>query len=228
LQGDALRRLAAFLDQHPTCGVVGPSLTYPDGRLQPSAKRFPALGFAVGEVLWWYSLFPGNRAVRRFYYADRDLTEQPWVDMVSGAAMLIRAPAFRRVGGFDEGFRLYFEETDLCWRLRRAGFSVALCPDAKAVHWHGASTIQTTVRQVDYYLSYIRFFRKHQGAWTARLFTVAVALGALVRMGGVLFKYPPLTRQNATLLPPKMAACLRLLGSLWRSTGDYAPVEVQL
>lgn len=228
LHRDAMRCLRDFLDQHPTCGLVGPSLTYPDGRLQPSAKQFPALAFAVGEALWFHSFFPRNRSVRRFYYAEQDLTNRPWVDMVSGAAMLIRAQAFWRIGGFDEGFRLYFEETDLCWRLRSAGFSIARCSEAKAVHWHGASTIQTTVRQVEYYLSYIRFFRKHHGAWSARVLAAAVAIRTLARMGGLLLKYPPLSRRDATLLGPKLAACLRLLGTLWRSTTGHQPAEVHL
>jgi len=217
LHPDALRHLCDFLDRCSKCGLVGPALTYPDGRLQLSAKRFPSLAFAVGEILWLHTFFPHSRWIRRFYYMDLDT---PWVDTVSGSAMLIRGDAFERVGGFDEGFRMYFEETDFCLRLQRAGFSVALCPQAKAVHRHGASTIQTSARQVDYYLSYIRFFRKHHGRSESFILVAVVALSTVIRMAGLAVKYPPFSRRQGAVLRSKLAACLRLLGSLsWSVNG---------
>src|SRR4030095_1331279 len=132
-------------------------------RPQPSAKRFPTLGMALGEVLALHVLAPRNPWVRRFYYEDRDLTRATEVDRFAGAVMMLRGPACETVQGFDEGFRMYFEETDLCRRLRDRGHSIALCPAARAVHRHGASTRQTSVRQAEYYLSYVRYFRQHHG-----------------------------------------------------------------
>jgi GT2 family glycosyltransferase len=222
---DALRILMDFLQRHPECGLVGPALTYPDGRTQPSAKRFPSSPFALAEVCWLNALFPRNRLVRRFYYADQDLANHPWVDTVSGAAMLIRGEAFRRVGGFDEGFRMYFEETDLCRRLHDAGYRVALCTQATAVHWHGASTIQTSVRQVEYYLSYVRYFWKHHGSVTARMLAAAVAVSTVLRMLALLLKYPPLSRRRLDVLRAKLAACRRLLRDLWRPATTQATKE---
>jgi GT2 family glycosyltransferase len=118
--------LRRFLDANPMCGLAGPSLVYADGTPQPSAKRFPTLALAVGEVLGMHSVAPRNRWVRRFYYDDRDLTRDALVDTVSGAAMLLRRAAFDAVGRFDERFWMYFEETDLCRRLLARGHSVAL------------------------------------------------------------------------------------------------------
>jgi GT2 family glycosyltransferase len=210
----ALESLIRFLDHHPECAIAGPALTYPEGRPQPSVKCFPSLGFALAELFGLHAAFPTNRWVRRFYYAEQDLNTNPWVETVSGAAILIRGEAFRRIGGFDEGFRMYFEETDLCRRLHDAGYRVALYPQATAVHCHGTSTIQTSVRQVDYFLSYIRFFRKHHGPGPARILAAAVAVSTVLRMLALLFKYPPVSRQRLDLLRPKLAACRRLLGSL--------------
>jgi len=224
LHPDALRHLCDFLDHYPKCGLVGPALTYPDGSLQLSAKRFPGLAFAVGEILWFHTLFPHTRWMRRFYYMD---LETPWVDAVSGSAMLIRGDAFERVGGFDEGFRMYFEETDFCLRLQRAGFSVALCPKAKAVHWHGASTIQSSARQVEYYLSYIRFFHKHHGRTASLMLAILVALNTLIRMAGLALKYPPYSRRQGAFLRSKLTVCLRLLGSLARSANGSPTVETR-
>lgn len=227
MQEDALRLLVDFLCQHPQCGLVGPALTYPDGRAQPSARRLPGLGFALGDVLWLHEFFPGNVWLRRASYADEDLASQPWVDTVSGAAMLIRGEAFTRIGGFDEAFRMYFEETDLCRRLRGTGFRVALHAKAHAVHAHGASTIQTAVRQVEYYLSCLRFFRKHHGLGQARILAAAVALGTLARMVALLFKYPPVPRERRELLRSKLSACGRLLRQLRSPLAESIAPEVR-
>ncbi|MBI4345312.1 MAG: glycosyltransferase family 2 protein, partial [Elusimicrobia bacterium] len=214
LAPNGLRALRRFLDAHPACGLVGPALAYPGGAPQPSCKRFPTLGVALGELFGVHSALPRNRWVRRFYYDDLDLSRGAEVDTVSGAAMLIRGEAFAGVGGFDEGFRMYFEEIDLCRRLRQAGFGVAFCPAARAVHRHGASTLQTFARQVDYYLSYVRYFKKHHGRRAAAVLTAAIALSTLGRMAGLPVKYPPLDRRRAALLRAKEGACARLLRAL--------------
>jgi GT2 family glycosyltransferase len=226
LEKDTVTRLQALLESHPECGLVGPSFTGRDGEPQPSCRRFPSMGFAMGELFALHGIFPGNPWNRRGYYAGHDLTSHQWVEAVSGACMLIRGEAFRRVGGFDEGFRMYFEETDLCWRLRAAGFSTGFCPQARAVHWHGASTIQTSVRQVEYYLSYVRFFRKHHGRGPARALAAAIAVSTLARMLVLPLKYPPLSRRQIRLLRPKLAACRRLLADLprWATAGAETQV----
>ena len=112
---------------------------------------------------------------------------------------------------------MYYEETDLCRRLRDRGHSVAFCPAARAVHRHGASTLQTSVRQVEYYLSYVRYFRKHHRRAAAAILRAAVIAGALVRMAALVVKYPPLDRHRAARLRAKEAACARLLRSLGSS-----------
>jgi GT2 family glycosyltransferase len=220
LDPDSLITLRRFLDDHPQCGAVGPRLTGRDGKPQPSCKRFPTLGLALGEVFAFHALFPENRWVRRFYCSDMDLTRPATVQTVSGAVMLIREDAFRRIGGFDHGFRMYFEETDLCRRLHDAGYGVAFCPTATAVHWHGASTLRTSVREVEYYLSYIRYFRKHHGRVAAGTLATAVGLLTLARVPALALKYLPVSRMRAHLLGTKLAACGRLLWQLPHAAGD--------
>jgi len=206
--------LRRFLDANGTCGLVGPALVYADGTPQPSAKRFPTLGLALGEVVGLHRLVPRNRWVGRFYYEDRDLTRDALVDTVSGAVMLLRREAFDAIGRFDEGFWMYFEETDLCRRLQDRGHTVALCPAAQAIHQHGASTRQTSVRQVEYYLSYVRYFRKHHRRGSAAILRAAVAASTLTRMAALVVKYPPVDRRRAASLRAKQVACVRLLRSL--------------
>jgi len=215
LEPAALGTLRDFLARTPASALAGPALVYPDGRPQPSAKRLPALGFAVAETLGVHALAPSSAAVRRFYYGDRVFDRPTAVEAVSGAAMLIRGDAYRAIGGFDEGFRMYFEETDLCRRLHAAGFEVTLVPEARAVHWHAASSRQTTVRQVEYYVSYVRFLTAHRGRAAGRLLAGTVALSTALRMLGLVVKYPPVGARR-TVLGEKLSACRRLLAALAR------------
>lgn len=161
-----------------------------------------------------HELMPQNRLVQHLYYQEGPLSSGATVDAVSGAAMFIRRDAYRRVAGFDEGFRMYFEETDFCLRLKHCGYLSAVCEAATAVHWHGASTGGTAARQVDYYLSYIRFFRKHRGEWAARLLTGAVWFRAVIRYAASYLLHPPFSSAQRTQLRGRLQVCLELLRSL--------------
>ncbi len=137
---EALRRV---LDAHPECAVVAPQLLNADGTVQASARGEPtALTGLFGRNTWLTRYFPAARVVRRNLPA-RDLVaanvESAPVDWVMGAAMLIRRSAFEAIGGFDERFFLYWEDADLCHRLRVNGFSVRYAPRARVVHSGGAS-----------------------------------------------------------------------------------------
>jgi hypothetical protein len=133
----ALDRLVRFLDEHPSVAVVGPRLVYPDGRRQASARRFPTMSTTLVRrtpVRW---LLTDSRLERQHLMADdpRGVTLEPHtVDWVLGAAIAVRAEVYRRLGGMDDGYRLYCEDIDLCRRAWDAGFSVALLPNAVVEH----------------------------------------------------------------------------------------------
>jgi GT2 family glycosyltransferase len=181
----------------------------------------------MAELFALHAIFPGNRWFRWFYYEDQAEEGSRTVDTVSGAAMLIDGDALRRVGGFDPGFWMYFEEVDLCRRLGAAGYQVVFVPTVPATHVHAASTRQTTARQVEYFLSYIRFFRKHHGPGSARILAAAVAASTVLRMLALPLKYPPLSRRGCTILWPKLSACWRLLGDLPRTATSGIPTAVR-
>src|SRR2546428_8475978 len=208
LEPESLLTLRRFLDANRTCGLVGPAMVYADGTPQPSAKRFPTLGLALGEVVGLHRLVPRNRWVGRFYYGDRDLTRDALVDTVSGAVMLLRGEAFDAIGRFDEGFWMYFEETDLCRRLQDRGHAIALCPAAQAIHQHGASTRQTPARQVENYLSYARYFRKHHRRGSAAVPRAPGAASTPPPRAAPLVKDPPLHPRRAPRPPAAQSAGL--------------------
>jgi N-acetylglucosaminyl-diphospho-decaprenol L-rhamnosyltransferase len=132
----ALEAMAALLDREPKAGAIGARLEHEDGRPQASAFHFPSLRseFCRGartRVLERLLRQPQSRI-------DADAACQvPWV---TGAAVMFRTSALQAVGFFDEGFFLYFEETDLMRRLRAGGWQVWHEPAARVVHKGGAAT----------------------------------------------------------------------------------------
>jgi len=164
--GDAIGQMAAFMREHPAVGGVGPYLLYPDGRFQHSAFRFPDL--------WqlWFDFFPprprrllesrlNGHYPRALYEAGKPFP----VDFVLGAALMVRRPASEAAGLLDEGYFMYAEEVDWCWRIQRAGWPFYCVPAARVIHHGGASARQfraqsfTNLWQSRYRL-YSRFYSR--------------------------------------------------------------------
>jgi N-acetylglucosaminyl-diphospho-decaprenol L-rhamnosyltransferase len=130
--------LAGMVDHasgHPRVGVVASEVREPTGEPQPVRRRFP---------VWWRAFAEPGLAARwdEWHYRRRSVPAGGPVDWVSAAAILVRREAFEEVGGFDEGFFLYSEETDLCWRLRHAGYATHWLPGCPSSHRSGSSTGQ--------------------------------------------------------------------------------------
>jgi N-acetylglucosaminyl-diphospho-decaprenol L-rhamnosyltransferase len=120
-------------------GAVGVLVRNPDGSIQPSARRVPRMGEALGHAVLG-PIAPGNPWTRAYTMADWDRATEREVEWVSGSAMLLRREAIEDVGPFDEGYFMYVEDVDLCTRLRRAGWQVLFSPEVEVVHQIGVST----------------------------------------------------------------------------------------
>jgi N-acetylglucosaminyl-diphospho-decaprenol L-rhamnosyltransferase len=136
----AVRTLVQFMQAHPQVGIAGSGFENEDGSEWPIAFRFPSL---MSEINSGLQFAPVSRLLRRWVVA-RVMTQvsQP-VDWISGASMLIRADVIASVGGLDENYFLYFEETDFCFRARRAGFPTWYVPASRVMHISGQSTSVT-------------------------------------------------------------------------------------
>ena len=143
LEPGAFARLASELERHSGCVIVGPRILNPDGTEQGSARGDPdMLTGAFGRSTRLRRLLPGlGVSARNVVLAStvRD-GESLAVDWLSGACMLARTDGLRALGGFDERYFLYWEDADLCRRLRNAGSHVRYVPSATAVHRVGQSS----------------------------------------------------------------------------------------
>lgn len=142
---DALDALRARLDAEPTIGAVGPRILNEDGTLYPSARRIPSLRTGIGHALF-VRVWPGNPWTKA-YRSENQVSARD-VGWLSGACLLVRRSVFEQLGGFDEGYFMYFEDVDLGYRIGRAGYRNRYEPAASVVHVGGLSTQAESRRMV--------------------------------------------------------------------------------
>lgn len=207
----SIDRLLETLRRRPRAGLVGPMLLWPGGSLQPAKRDFPFPGKLLREHLPLLRRFSA-----RFSPHDREES----VDWVVGAVMAIRMEAFREVGGFEESFFFYHEETDLQYRLWRHGWEVWFQPQARVVHLEGGSARQKYGR--DSYLYYIpaklRFLDRHGTCCSVPMFRVLMTLLQLSRLFLGLLR-PGLRRRDNRFTADY---CSRALGLAWSDIGRKA------
>ena len=181
----ALTNLVAFLDAHPHVGIAGSRLENPDGSQQNSAFRFHSIG---GELEGAAQFRPVTWALGNTAIAPPDQTKTAPYDWVSGASMMIRHRVFMDIGLMNEGYFLYYEETDFCLKARRAGWSCWFVNDSRVIHLVGASSglnAQTNARKrrSQYWFDSRRtYFIDNHGRAYAIAADLALALGIAVRL----------------------------------------------
>jgi N-acetylglucosaminyl-diphospho-decaprenol L-rhamnosyltransferase len=169
---DALGRMAAYLENHPDVGIVGPRTLNSDGTAQSTRRRFPTFVTALFESTWLQSLAP-RRLLDRFYARDIGDTDTADVDWVQGSALMLRREVYEQIGGLDECYIMYSEELDWCKRARDAGWRVVYLGAATIIHHGGKSSDQAVAsRHIHFQQSKLRYFRKFHGPLVALILRI--------------------------------------------------------
>ncbi len=157
------RRSATSWSQHPRAGVAGPRMLYPDGSLQPSRRRFPTVAGTLVRRTPLRRVLDPKRVQERHYYSGDAPTEPVQSDWMLGGFLMLRRTMLDELGGFDEGFFLYGEDIDLCYRAAQAGWERWYVPGAVVEHEHQAVTDRRllTRRTLWHWRGILRFVRKH-------------------------------------------------------------------
>jgi hypothetical protein len=162
---DALTKLVSFLDSHLDVAVVSGRLVYPDLSDQGVARAFPTPFNAVfGRTTLLARLFPNNRHSKEYIVSRAHHSDEPFeVDWVSGACLMVRSEVIEEVGFLDEGFFMYWEDADFCFRIKRAGWRVFCVPEARVIHHEGKSRRKKSSNRliVEFNKSAYRYYRKH-------------------------------------------------------------------
>ena len=157
--------------------------------VSPSAD-LPTLWALIFEATLVNQLWPGNPVNRRYRCLDADYSQQQEVEQPAGACLAVRRTAFEKLGGFDEQFfPVWFEDVDLCKRLRDQGAKIFYCPDARFRHGGAHSVGQLSFRdkQLFWYANMLRYARKHFSKGQVFLLRLAIIKGMLLRSIGALF-----------------------------------------
>jgi GT2 family glycosyltransferase/glycosyltransferase involved in cell wall biosynthesis len=174
-----LQTLLEFMQTHPSVKICGPQLRYPDGSLQSNRRRFLSPGLALVEstILQRYRPFKNMKGLTRFYMeepSDPSPEVSQAVDWLVGAALFVRRTDLAQVGGFDERYFMYSEESDLC---RKLGGAAWYLPTAQVMHREGRSSAKDVPqRHINFHTSKVSYFRKWYGpafGYFLRMFLLA-------------------------------------------------------
>jgi len=189
--GDALERAVRFMETHPDTGAVGCTLVKPDGTPERISQRFPR---PLDPIFPWLrrKVNPRREAANR--------AEAVEVDRLSGACLMIRREALNQVGLLDERFDPAFgEDTDLCYRIKKAGWRIFRLPGARVIHYRGQTARREFAEQARR-LQEAKFlwYRKHRNRAAIMLYRVAVVVASLSQMAVCLPLFLlPACRENA-------------------------------
>lgn len=159
----SLDKLVGFLREHRGHGAVGAGLQNADGSIQPCCMRFPTLLVPLFFDMNLDKRWPRNPVMRRYFMRDYDHRTSRDVDQPPGACLLLRREVLETVGLFDEELWLYFNDVDLCRRIRRAGWRIHYLVEAPVVHHVGQSTKRFSTRVVEWHRNRLAYYRKHYG-----------------------------------------------------------------
>ncbi|MGD8239441.1 MAG: glycosyltransferase family 2 protein [Armatimonadota bacterium] len=188
LHEGALGTMLDFMGENERAGALGCKLILPDGSVQQSCRTFPTPRVLLWEATGLSRLLPRSRVFGRYRMGQWDYGDVREVDQPMASCLMLRRAAIEEVGEFDERFPIYFNDVDLCLRLKQAGWRVFYTPAATALHHHGQATRQAGRRMItESHRSLAAFYRKHyRGKIGAPAYWMSMALIGAGRLWRVL------------------------------------------
>ncbi len=163
LKENCLTAMLDFLQKHEEIDALGPQLLNPDGTVQPSCRELPDFSILLWEFSGLSFLFPKSRIFGRWRMGYFDFRSSREVDQPIGSCLLLRRNVIQQVGVFDESFPIFFNDVDLCYRIKTNGGKLYFLPEARALHHKGGSTRQAKPKMIlSSHLSFFRFLSKYK------------------------------------------------------------------
>ncbi len=164
-QPGALDILLSFLESDEDAAAAAPKLLNPDMTLQKSVLGFPTLGAMAMRQLFIEQLWPGNPYTKKYLMSDFKYDRAEEIDQPMGAAIMIKRAVLDKVGLFDESSFMFFDEVDLCFRIKNSGLKLYFIPEATIIHHGGVSIRKWGALNLSRHWTRSRnlFFRKNYG-----------------------------------------------------------------
>jgi GT2 family glycosyltransferase len=192
LPENALLSCISFLEAHDEAGAVGVRMINGDGKFLKESKRgYPSPSASFYKLFGLAAIFPRSKTFAKYYEGHLPETGVSSVEVLSGAFMMIRAEALKKVNGFDEDFFMYGEDIDLSFRINKAGYKIYYLGDIAITHLKGGSTIYNARYVQDFYGAMKLFVKKHyagRSAFFRSFLNAGISLRKAIALAGLIFR----------------------------------------
>lgn len=161
LSHGAIDKLLEYAVSHPEAGIIAPRLQNIDGSLQYSVRHFPTLQTLISRILTKGNDLANNRKVVSYLMKDLPHDRPMLIDWCMGACFLISRQLYEELSGFDEGFFLYVEDMDICYRCWQRNRPVVYVPMSVVTHAHQRSSMNLNKKTYIHIKSFWYFFCKN-------------------------------------------------------------------
>jgi GT2 family glycosyltransferase len=166
---DSVSLMVEKMEKDTSVGILGPQLLDENQKVSITGNGMPFLPDALFAFSFLNKFFPNNPFSKRYYLTEIDRIHEKEFPVICGACMLIKKSLFEKIGCFDEQFFMYFEESDLCYRVKKAGYRVLYYPKAKMIHLGGKSSDNKLWIRKVFEESRYKFFKKYHNPVAAFL-----------------------------------------------------------
>ncbi len=182
----ALEKMFDFMERNKEIIVLAPLVLNPDGSIQSSVRRFPDYRILFLELTGLSRMFPSSTIFNKWKIPDFDYSEIQNVEQPMASALLLRKSFFKNQF-MDERFEIFFNDVDICVRVKKRGGRIFFFPEASVVHKRGVSTKKVRERMIPMHSKgLIRYFIKHRSSFSDRfllfLFIPVVMINTIVRI----------------------------------------------
>lgn len=160
---NSVEKLVKFMDENKTIGACAATLLYPDGKIQNNIKRDPTFWSQFFILLKSHHFLKRLPTIKNYLAKDFDYEKIQAAEQIMGAFVFIRRDLFKKIGGWDETFWLWWEDVDLCKRIRKANEKIFYTPITKIIHYEGKSFVQqlNLEKQKRFNRGMFLYFKKH-------------------------------------------------------------------
>jgi len=180
---NSIKKVFDFAESLEGNEIIGCKLLNEDKSVQKSVYDFPTLLNVFTSNFFLYLLFPKSKHFNKYHLMNKGISRITEVDVVTGAFLFIHRKTFEELGGFDERFFFFMEDTDLCYRQKKSGGKVIYLPDTSIIHLKGKSAGgESWFKNMHQSISTIKFFQKHFFGLKFFLTIISHYVGLLLRI----------------------------------------------
>ena len=208
---NAIQTLLEFAERNPDAYGVGPKIVNKDGTHQITGVTFPNNWNILTETFFLDRIFPKSRILGSHKKKYLDWTIPQSLDYIQGSALLIKDKALEEIGLLDEKFFLFFEETDWCYRVKKAGKEILYCPYSVIKHYGGDEQGHyDEIKVICYHKSLFEFYRKHYKILKRFLLRIIIFIRCIIR----IFLWYGLTIFKRDIADKAKSACFGYIRTL--------------